>query len=197
MSGKVIILVMFAAGLTWMGCEKKDNAVSSVDYGVLNPQRDFILYDQDLNIFRLKDHRGKIILLFFGYTTCPDVCPTTLSKLARVYALLGPLRQKILTVFVTIDPKRDTPRKLKEYLLYFNINAIGLTSTKQQIDTVVDSYKATYQKVKTPSSALGYMFDHTDYLYLIDTHGKTSWLFHPEDNPKDMADIIRNKGQGE
>ena len=96
-----------------------------------------------------------------------------------------------MTVFVTIDPQRDTPPKLKEYLQYFNINAVGLTGTKQEIDTVVDSYKATYEKVDTHSSALGYMFDHTDYLYLINAEGATSHLFHPEDSPEDMAQVIK------
>jgi len=161
-----------------------------MDYGVLNSQRDFTLHDQDGKIFHLKDHRGQVVLLFFGYTSCPDVCPTTLSKLARVCKLLGPLGQKVLTVFVTIDPQRDTAQKLKEYMQYFNINAMGLTGTKQEIDAVVDRYKAVYEKVETHSSALGYMFDHTDYLYLIDAQGKTSYLFHPEDNAQDMAQVI-------
>jgi len=165
---------------------------SGMDYGVINPQRDFTLHDQDGKIFHLKDHRGQVVLLFFGYTSCPDECPATLSKLARVYALLGqPIRQKVLTVFVTIDPQRDTAQKLKEYMQYFNINAMGLTGTKQEIDAVVDSYKATYEKVETNSSALGYMFDHTDYLYLIDAQGKTSYLFHLEDKAQDMAQVIR------
>jgi len=185
-----ISMILLVVCVTWAGCEKPENKPAENDYGVINPQRDFILHDQDGKIFHLKDHRGEIVLLFFGYTTCPDVCPTTFSKLARVYALLGPLRQKVLTVFVTIDPPRDTPQKLKEYLQYFNINAMGLTGTKQEIDAVVDSYKATYDRVETNSSALGYMFDHTDYLYLIDTQGKTSHLFHPEDKAQDMAQII-------
>ena len=177
--------------MPWARCEAQENNPAAMDYGVLNPQRDFTLHDQDGKIFHLKDHRGKIVLLFFGYTACPDVCPTTLSKLARVYKFLGPIRQKILTVFVTIDPQRDTAPKLKEYLQYFNINAMGLTGTKQEIDVVVDSYKAAYQKVVTNSSALGYMFDHTDYLYLIDAQGKTSHLFHPEDKAQDMVQIIK------
>jgi protein SCO1/2 len=187
----VRIILCLLICFSWSGCGKQEDKSTAGDYGVINPQRDFTLHDQDGHIFNLRDHRGQIVLLFFGYTTCPDVCPTTLSKLARVYALLGPMRTKVLTVFVTIDPQRDTPQKLKEYLQYFNINAIGLTGTKQEIDAVVDRYKATYEKVETNSSALGYMFDHTDYLYLIDTQGKTSHLFHPEDRPEDMAQIIK------
>jgi protein SCO1 len=192
-SNKTILpIILLSVCITWLGCQNQENKPAGVDYGVLNPQRDFTLHDQDGKIFHLKDHRGQIVLLFFGYTSCPDVCPTTLSKLARVYALLGGgMRQKVLTVFVTIDSQRDTPQKLKEYLQYFNINAMGLTGTKQEIDRVVDRYKATYEKVETNLSALGYMFDHTDYLYLIDTRGETSHLFHPEDSPRDMAQVIK------
>ena len=190
---KIIFSIIFlAVCIPWGGCENQKGKPTGMDYGVLNSQKDFTLHDQDGKIFHLKDHRGQVILLFFGYTSCPDVCPTTLSKLARVYALIGrPMRQKILTVFITIDPQRDTSQKLKEYLQYFNINAMGLTGTKQEIDAVVDSYKATYEKVVTHSSALGYMFDHTDHLYLIDTQGKTSCLFHPEDKAQDMAKVIK------
>ena len=139
--------------LPWAGCSNQAGKSADSDEGVLNPSRDFSLYDQDGKIFNLRDHRGQIVLLFFGYTSCPDVCPTTLSKLA--------------------------------------INAVGLTGTKLEIDTVVDVYKATYEKVVTPSSALGYMFDHTDYLYLIDAQGKTTHLFHPDDKAIDMAQIIK------
>jgi len=185
------LVLSFCLCFVFVGCGKSDGQSTDNDFGVLNPQRDFILHDQDGNVFHLKDHRGQVVLLFFGYTSCPDECPTTLAKLARVYNLLGAFRQKILTVFITIDPKRDTPQKLKEYLQYFNINAKGLTGTKQEIDAVVDAYKATYEKVETNSSALGYMFDHTDYLYLIDTGGKTSHLFHLEDSAQDIAQTIK------
>lgn len=194
------LTLMMGICIPWVGCDKQEDKLGPPLAGpagmgqALNPQRDFTLHDQDGKLFHLKDHRGQIVLLFFGYTSCPDVCPTTLSKLARVYKLLGPIRQGILTVFITIDPQRDTPSKLKEYLQYFEINAIGLTGTKKEIDAVVDLYKATYEKVETNSSALGYMFDHTDHLYLIDAQGKTSHLFHPEDRALDMARIIRDKG---
>lgn len=173
-------------------CQKTESKPAGADFAMLNPpQGDFVLHDQEGKVFHLKNHRGQAVLLFFGYTACPEECPITMSKLARVYALLGPLRQKVLTVFVTIDPERDTPQKLKEYLGYFNINALGLTGTKQEIDKVVGSYKASYQRVETSSSAMGYMFDHTDYLYLIDTQGRTIHLFHLEDKADDMAQIIK------
>jgi protein SCO1/2 len=187
-----ILLITLCLGFCAIGpgCGNRQKAASDDDYRALNPSRDFKLEDQDGNIFHLKDHRGQIVLLFFGYTSCPDVCPMTLSKLARVYALLGPLGQKVLTLFITVDPQRDTRPKLKEYLQYFNIRALGLTGTKHDIDAVVDKYKAVYEKVVT-HSAMGYMFDHTDYLYLIDGQGTTRRLFHPEDRAQDIAQTIK------
>ncbi|MDE2008910.1 MAG: SCO family protein [Candidatus Omnitrophica bacterium] len=198
---KVIFSILFLGFcFSWAGCGKQETAPAADNaeaYSALNTQRDFTLHDDNGKIFHLKDHRGQIVLLFFGYTTCPDVCPTTLSKLARVYALLGKkLRPHILTVFVTIDPRRDTPQKLKAYLKYFNINAIGLTGTKQQVDAVVHKYGASYERVESSSSALGYMFNHSDYIYLIDAHGKTSDLFHPEDTAEDMAKTIKGAYHG-
>ena len=190
-------MVFVSLSFFWASCEKQENKSAEIDYGIINPSRDFVLHDQDGRLFHLKDHRGQIILIFFGYTSCPDVCPTTLSKLARVYKLLGPLREKVLTVFITIDPARDTPQKLKEYLQYFNINAVGLSGAKQETDAVVDSYKASYQKVETNSSALGYMFDHTDYLYLIDQDGKTSGLIHPEDGALKIVEKIKGISNGQ
>ena len=186
----LIICLLFGICIPFVGCQKPEDKPAGLE-DALNPQRDFTLHDQDGHVFHLSNHRGQIVLLFFGYTSCPDVCPMTLSKLARVYKLLGPIGQKVLTVFVTVDPARDTPEKLREYLRYFSLNAVGLTGTKDEIDAVVDAYKATYEKVVTNSSALGYMFDHTDYVYLIDTQGKTIHLFHPDDKSDDMAQIIK------
>lgn len=187
---KVIILIaLISVPLILQGCGSQDGAPK--DYSVLNPQKDFTLKDQDGNIFRMKDHRGQVLILFLGYTQCPDVCPTTFSKLAKVYSLLGlASRQKILTVLVSVDPERDTPEKLKEYIGYFNINAVGLTGTKEEIDAVVDAYKASYQKVGE-GSAVGYLVDHSDYLYLIDTEGTVRYLFHQDDKPEKMAKVIK------
>jgi protein SCO1/2 len=100
----------------------------------------FTLTDQDGRPFQLSSLRGRVVLLFFGYTSCPDACPTTLSKLARVYKLLGRHRERVVTLFVSVDPGRDTPRVLKEYLKYFRVNAVGLTGTKEEIDRVVGFY---------------------------------------------------------
>lgn len=157
---------------------------------VLNPGGDFTLIDDSGHIFHLRDRRGRVVLLFFGYTACPDICPRTLSKLAKARALLdAAASQKVIIVFVTVDPQRDTPLRLKEYVAYFDINAVGLTGTKPQIDKVVSAYNAFYEKVPA-KSALGYSINHTSIVYLIDKQGKVRHLLHQDDSPETMARVI-------
>jgi len=156
----------------------------------LNPSGDFTLTADNGKIFHLRDHRGKVVILFFGYTSCPGICPLTLAKLAMARTLLGAASQKIMTVFITIDPQHDTPVRLKKYLGCFDINAVGLTGTKTQIDKVVHAYNAYYQKVPS-KSPLGYIINHTSIVYLIDKQGKVRYLFHQDDSPENMAKVIR------
>lgn len=155
-----------------------------------NPNGEFTLTGDSGNIFDLRDHRGEVVLLFFGYTACPDVCPTTLAKLAKARTLLdAAARQKVITAFVTVDPQHDTPVRLKEYVAYFDTNTIGLTGTKPQIDKVIRAYKAFYEKVPA-KSALGYIINHTTIVYLIDKQGKVRYLFHQDDSPEMIAKVI-------
>ncbi|MCA9402688.1 MAG: SCO family protein, partial [Candidatus Omnitrophica bacterium] len=140
-------------------------------YDAINPDKNFKLTDQNGEPFELKDLRGKVVLLFFGYLSCPDVCPVTLSKLSRVYQQLTEKeRGEVQTVFISVDSYRDSPDKIKEYLSYFSINAVGLTGDQMDVDFVVEDFDAWYQIVKS-SSALGYLIDHTSYVYLLDQEG--------------------------
>lgn len=150
----------------------------------------FTLTDQDGRPFRLSGLRGRVVLLFFGYTSCPDACPTTLSKLARVYKLLGPHRERVVTLFISVDPGRDTPRVLKDYLKYFRVNAVGLTGTKEEIDRVVGLYGARYE-IEKSDSATGYHINHSTDLYLIDQKGQVAARFKYEGGTKEIADAVR------
>jgi protein SCO1/2 len=150
----------------------------------------FTLTDQDGQPFELARLRGQVVLLFFGYTSCPDACPTTLSKLARVYKLLGPDKDRAVTLFVSVDARRDTPRVLKEYLKYFRVNSLGLTGTKEEIDTVVSMYGAKYEIEKTDSAA-GYHINHSTDLYLLDQKGELSRRFAYAESAQVIADDIR------
>ena len=183
----VLICGFFVSSL---GCESKEKSEKIKGFAILNPDKDFVLKDQNGDVFHLKDHRGVVVLLFFGYISCPDVCPVTLSKLSRAYHLLGEQAGKVLTVFVTVDPDRDTPEKIKEYLGYFKLNAVGLTGTKEEVDRVVDVFKASYQKVETGSAA-GYLMDHSDYVYLIDGQGRVNELIHTDDTAEKIAGLIK------
>jgi protein SCO1/2 len=182
--------MLAAAALALSGCGRGGGNSDRSPYAMLNPQADFELTNQDGRPFRLSEHRGQVVLLFFGYLSCPDICPTTLSKLSRVYTLLGPARRaKVLTVFVSIDTERDAPAKLKEYLSYFNVNSVGLTGGRDAVDKVVAAYKASYKRVET-RSALGYLYDHSDLVYLIDGRGKVAALIHADDTADAIAEKI-------
>lgn len=147
---------------------------------------DFSMVDQSGETFRLSDHRGKVILLFFGYTSCPDICPITLSRVARASELLDIENEELLTVFISIDPKRDQPEKIKEYLGYFGINAIGVSGQKDDIDRVIEQYGGDYF-VEQSDSAAGPLFAHTGYVYLIDQRGMVRFLFTHADSPEWIA----------
>ncbi len=166
------------------------------DLSTFNPSANFTLTDQNGETFELKDVRGKLVLLFFGYLSCPDVCPLTLSRVSRVYSQLSEAeREQVITVFVSVDTERDTVEKIREYLNYFKVNGIGLTGTQEDVDSVVKSYKAWYEKVRT-ESALGYLIDHTSYIYLIGADGLVKDLFWPDDDVRFMVKTIRKQLKG-
>jgi protein SCO1 len=134
---------------------------------------DFALTDHNGQRFELSSLRGKAVLIFFGYTSCPDVCPTTLSKLSEVYKSLGNDSKRVKTLYITVDPSRDTPAILKDDLSNFDVDALGLTGTKAEIDKVVALYGAQYEIIPTPESAAKYTVAHTATLYALDTAGRT------------------------
>ena len=141
-----------------------------------NPVSDFALTDQDGKVFHLSQLRGKIVLLFFGYTHCPDACPTTMAKLSRVFKTLGNKANDVVAIFVSVDPDRDTTSVLKGYLAYFHMNSIGLTGTKAEIDSVVKQYGARYE-IEQSDSAAGYHINHSTDLYLLNQNGELAKTF--------------------
>ena len=147
---------------------------------------DFKLTDHNGKPFDLKQHRGKVALLFFGYTSCAEACPVALAKVASVYKRLGDESRKVVTLFISLDPDRDKPEILAEYLKYFSINAVGLTGKREEIDRVVKQYEARYEIEKT-DSALGYHINHSTYLYAIAPDGKVRFRFNHTDAPEIIA----------
>ena len=172
MRGRIAIrFLVCAIALAAVGCRQAPKLPVLKDGG------DFALTDHNGQRFELSSLRGKAVLIFFGYTSCPDVCPTTLSKLSEVYKRMGDDSKRIKTLYITVDPGRDTPAILKDDLSNFEVDALGLTGTKAEIDKVVALYGAEYEIIPTPQSAAKYTVAHTATLYALDTTGRTRLEF--------------------
>jgi protein SCO1/2 len=153
---------------------------------------DFALLGHDHARFELTSLRGKVVLVFFGYSSCPDACPTTLSKLATVSRRLGDDRARVKTLYISVDPDRDTPDVLKADLANFDLDALGLTGTKPEIDKVVSQFGAAYEITPTPESAAKYTVAHTTWLYVLDTNGRTRIQFPYEATVDEIVSGIRS-----
>jgi len=152
---------------------------------------DFTLTDHTRASFDLAGMRGRVLLLFFGFTHCPDVCPLTLSRVARALDQLDPAnRQDVRTLFVTVDVDRDTPAVLAKYFQGLPMPVTGLTGTRAQVDAVVAQYRASYEVSPSPSAA-GPTVSHSTYLYLIDRDGRVRHLFKMADPPGRLAEGLR------
>lgn len=199
----VSMIVCFVAVGVVAGCQGSAKIEPQIAVQSSDPERrtkleelgiggDFTLTDHNGNPFHLADHRGESVLIFFGYTFCPDACPQMLSKLSDVYSQLK-LKpdQKLITLYITVDPERDTLAVMKTYLQYFTgVNAIGLTGTVSDIDKVVAQYGAMYKK-EVSSSAAGYLVSHSTRLYLLDQAGKAQYLFRHSDTPEFIASVVK------
>jgi protein SCO1/2 len=124
----------------------------------------------DGSSFKLSEERGDVVLLFFGYTSCPDVCPTTLSELRKIKTELGEDASRVQVVYVTVDPDRDTPEKVQEYVSLFNPSFIGLSGSLDELEPVWQDY-GVYRQIEETESESGYLVTHTARVYLIDLEG--------------------------
>ena len=150
--------------------------------------------------FTLTDHtgrqrsdaefRGRLMIVYFGYTFCPDVCPADLMAITRALDQLGPAARGIQPVFITIDPARDTTKVLGDYVAAFHKSFIGLTGSPEEIRKVANAYKAFYAKV--PSERPGeYAIDHTGVIYLMGRDGEYLGFMPPQTSPERLTEILR------
>jgi cytochrome oxidase Cu insertion factor (SCO1/SenC/PrrC family) len=151
---------------------------------------DFTLIDHNGEAFHLSQLRGKVVLLFFGYTYCPDVCPTELAGIAAVVNALEAAADDVQGLFVSIDPERDRPQVLKEYVHYFSRRLIGLTGAPEQIESVAGQYRVKFKKV--PRADGHYTMDHSAQLYLIDRQGRLSAVVPYGLPPEHVLDLVQN-----
>jgi protein SCO1/2 len=143
--------------------------------GVFDPPRmapDFELQGSHGAPVSLSQFRGKVVILEFGFTHCPGVCPVTLANLARVFEKLGAASAEVQLVFVTVDPERDSPQRLREFLSFFNPAFVGTTGTAQQLEAVRQAYGVTATRAPSANKKLGYEVHHSSSIYLIDRAGK-------------------------
>ena len=133
--------------------------------------------------------RGRWMLVYFGYTHCPDACPTALNDMANALDLLGPERRNVAPLFITVDPERDTPAVMRDYVQAFSTQIIGLTGTAAQVEAAEKEYRV--YAAKHPTKDGGYDMDHSSIIYLMDQTGRFVAIFTDGTNPKEMADRMR------
>jgi protein SCO1 len=178
------------AGSLLSGCSERKPQFKAIDLTGADYARDLQLPDADGRVRSLKDFRGKVVVLFFGYTQCPDVCPTTLAEIAQAKQLLGADGARLQGVFVTLDPERDTPQVLKAYLANFDPTFVALRGTPQQTAAVAKDFKIFYQKVpgKTPGS---YTLDHSAAAYVYDAQGRLRLYTRYGSGPQALASDVK------
>ena len=140
------------------------------------------------NDFQLSEMHGKVVALFFGYTSCPDVCPTTMAELNQALGELGDQAEQVQVLFVTVDPQRDTPERVQEYVHHFNPDFIGLSGSEAELAKVWNSY-GVFREVVEGTSAAGYLVNHTARVTLIDQQGHLRVSF-PADTP--LEDVVHD-----
>lgn len=142
---------------------------------------------------RLQDFRGKAVAIYFGYTRCPDVCITSLGKIAMALkSMTEEERERIQPIFISVDPERDTPAIAQQYAEFFYPGAIGLSGTPEQIEEVAARYFVIYEKVQQKDSAMAYTMDHSSAIYVIGPDGKTHALVHHVDDAETLVQQLRS-----
>ncbi len=151
---------------------------------------DFSLPDSEGKVFDLSENMDRVVLIFFGYTSCPDICPATLSDFKEVHELLGTKADQVRFVFITVDPERDTPERLRQYLDLFGSGIIGLTAPREQLEPVWKAYGVSVIKSGTDDPK-AYFIDHSSRIYAIDKKGNLRVTYPFETQAEIIAADIR------
>ena len=178
-------------------CSKDSPNFTAIDITGADYGRDFTLVDHNGQRRSLKDFRGKIVMMFFGYTQCPDVCPTSMVEMATIKQQLGADGDKLQALFVTVDPERDTAEMLKAYMENFDPTFLALVPTQAELPVVSKEYKVYYKKVEGPTPT-SYTLDHTAGSYVYDTQGRlrlfTRYGTPPDKTVADIRVLLRQAG---
>jgi cytochrome oxidase Cu insertion factor (SCO1/SenC/PrrC family) len=167
-----VVCVLALVGLfAWLGNSVLPNNRAATPENPLL-KADFELMTANQKLVRDEDLRGRYLLVYFGFTHCPDICPTTLLLINNVLGQLGDKAKNITPVFISVDPERDTPDIAANYAKNFGKNVLGLSGTPEQVKHAADSFKVFYSKVEDKDSALGYVVDHSGFVYLMGPKGE-------------------------
>ena len=182
---KLLSAIFFCFATLLAGCSEPPRFVST-DLSMVDWGKDFSLTDHNGQPRRLADFKGKAVVLFFGYTQCPDVCPTTLSTMRDAMTLLGDDAKRVQVLFVSVDPARDTPQLLAQYVPAFHPSFLGLHADEKGIAALAKDFKVFYAKQPgtTPGS---YSIDHSTGSYAFDAQGKLRLLVRPGEAPANVA----------
>jgi protein SCO1/2 len=181
-----VAMVLLSVSMVWAASPRFRS-------GVLEPPRpapEIRLQAHDGTDFRLSRHRGEVVAITFGYTFCPDVCPTTLAELAQVRARLGPAGARLRVVFVTVDPERDGPERLRAYTQAFDRTFTGLTGTAAELAAVQNTYGVVAKKQSVRGTSAAYVVDHSAFVYVVDAEGRLRLMFPFGTSVDDMTHDI-------
>jgi protein SCO1/2 len=190
--GVAVAVIVVAAVIIVAGGRTKTYAFKGGEIAPAQSAPPLNLTDHNGQSFTLDRLKGSVVVVYFGYTTCPDLCPTTLSDFTAVKASLGDDAARVRFVLVTVDPERDSAARLKEYLGFFDPDFIGLRGDNQQIETVKQAYGVIATRVEYPNSATGYLVDHTSLVYVVDTDGRLRLTYAYGTDPADITEDLRH-----
>ena len=189
-SGLAVAALVAALGLAACQPAPQPPTFQATDITGAPFARDFKLIDHNGQTRTLADFRGKAVAVFFGYIHCPDVCPTTLSDFAAALKQIGPLAERVQVIFVTVDPQRDTPELLKQFVPAFHPGFLGMYTDAASLDRLTKEFKVVYQK-SSAKAADDYLIDHSAGTYVYDAKGNLRLLMPYGSSPDAIANDLK------
>lgn len=188
-----VVVAAAASSVLWLTARTTSNA--EVQLARMNQSfaADFELTDHTGATQVDENFRGRWMLVFFGFTNCPDICPMGLSSIAQVMNDLGPDSAVVQPLFITVDPERDTPNVLAEYVPLFGADILGLSGSPEQIERTAETFKVYYQKIEEASAPDGYTMGHTSSFMLFDPQGEFSRIYEFDRDPADIVADLRER----
>ena len=189
----VFVLIGAGLGLVWKAYNAPDASSSNKKSAIMAPgfNPEFSLLNHDGKTVTAENYNDKYQLVYFGFTFCPEICPTELQKMANILKILGDKSSQIHPLFISVDPTRDTPEVMKEYLKSFGSEFIGLTGTEEDVDKAMASFKVYAAKTDDPAY-VDYMMAHSSYLYFLNKDGDLLGLYRKEETAEKIADDIKS-----